>query len=67
MIIGESTSRNHMGLYGYRYNTTPNLQKIKNSNLHIFTDVISPNASTIPSLKKIFTFFNSENEKNKMV
>jgi heptose-I-phosphate ethanolaminephosphotransferase len=63
LVIGESTNRHHMNLYGYDRNTTPNLNKIK-SELFVFNDVISPHAQTIPSLKKVLTFANYENTKN---
>ncbi|HED6851014.1 TPA: sulfatase-like hydrolase/transferase [Campylobacter coli] len=30
VIMGESTQRNYMGLYGYKLKTTPRLEKVKN-------------------------------------
>lgn len=63
-IIGESTTRNHMGMYGYSLDTTPLMEKLeKDGNLFKFKDVISPHAHTIPSLKKILTFYNQESTK----
>ena len=57
-ILGESTNRNHMGIYGYSLPTTPNLQKLKEAGkLHLFTDVISPHSHTVPVLEKLFTFY----------
>lgn len=57
-ILGESTNRNHMGIYGYSLPTTPNLQKLKEAGkLHVFTDVISPHSHTVPVLEKLFTFY----------
>lgn len=65
LIIGESTSRNHMGLYGYKLDTNPLLKKIeKEGNLYKFTDTISPHSHTIPVIKKLLTFYNLES-KNK--
>lgn len=64
LVIGESTGRNHMSVYGYKLDTTPlflNLEKI--NNLYKFTDVISPHSHTIPVLKKLLTFYNNESEK----
>ena len=64
LIIGESTTRNHLGIYDYYRNTTPKLNKIKEE-LVIFNDVISPHTHTIPSLEKVLTFGNRENPKRK--
>ncbi|SNR93654.1 heptose-I-phosphate ethanolaminephosphotransferase [Methylobacillus rhizosphaerae] len=55
LVIGESSTRMHWGLYGYPRNTTPNLDKLKNK-LHIFTHVVSPRASTIEALEQVLTF-----------
>ena len=59
VVIGESANRNHMSLYGYDRNTSPNLKTIKNE-LYVFTDVISPHSNTIRSLGKILTLGNYE-------
>ncbi|EAL5739843.1 sulfatase domain-containing protein [Campylobacter lari] len=62
IIMGESTQRNYMGIYGYPLDTTPQLNKIANEgNLFIFDDIISPFSHTNPSLARIFTFSNYEN------
>jgi len=50
VIIGESTTRDKMSLYGYYRPTTPYLDSL--SNLQVYTDVISPHTHTIPSLTK---------------
>lgn len=64
LIIGESTTRNHMGLYGYSLDTNPLLKKLEEKgNLFKYTDVISPHGQTIPSMKKILTFYNGQSEK----
>ena len=60
LVIGESTNRNHMSLYGYKRNTNPLLSKIKDE-LIIYNDVISPHTHTIASLKKLLTLGNSKN------
>jgi heptose-I-phosphate ethanolaminephosphotransferase len=59
LILGESTNRNHLGLYGYANPTSPRLAKLADA-LLVFTDVISPHSHTIPVLKKLFTFANGE-------
>lgn len=64
LIIGESTGRKHMSLYGYPIETNPLLKKLeKSSNVYKFTDTISPHAHTIPSIKKLLTFYNFESTK----
>jgi heptose-I-phosphate ethanolaminephosphotransferase len=59
LIIGESTGRNHMSLYGYYRKTNPKLESIKKQ-LYVFKDVVSPHAHTIPVLQKVLTFANFE-------
>ena len=59
VIIGESTSRSHMGIYDYTRETTPKLSSIKNQ-LLIFKDVISPHAYSVGALSKILTLGNYE-------
>ncbi|ANV97462.1 hypothetical protein BBW65_00915 [Helicobacter enhydrae] len=64
LIIGESTQRGHMQLYGYPKPNTPNLIKLQQQgNLFVFTDVISPHAQTNLSLQTVLTFANYENAK----
>ena len=48
-IVGESANRNHLSLYGYKRNTTPKLEAMRDE-LVVFEDVISPDTHTIPSL-----------------
>lgn len=63
-LLGESTNRNHMSLYGYNLPTTPNLQKLKNSGeIAVFNNVISPHSTTIAVLSKLFTFCDYESTK----
>lgn len=64
-ILGESTNRNHMGLYGYPLKNTPNLQKMQDeNNLYTFKDVISPHSTTIAVLSKLLTFCHLESDKD---
>ena len=62
-MIGESTVRSHMQLYGYKRMTTPRLAKISNQ-LLIYNDVISPNTLTIESITKMLTLANYESLDN---
>lgn len=55
IVIGESTSRLHMSLYGYKRKTNPKLESIK-SELKIFTNVFSSRPNTIESLSQVLTF-----------
>ncbi|ECH3696296.1 sulfatase-like hydrolase/transferase [Campylobacter coli] len=62
IVMGESTQRNYMSLYGYELKTTPRLEKLKDDgNLFVFKDVIAPHSHTNPAISKIFTFSNYEN------
>jgi heptose-I-phosphate ethanolaminephosphotransferase len=55
IVIGESTSRTHMSIYGYGRETDPGLERIKNE-LCIFNNVTSPYTHTIPCLRTFLTF-----------
>ena len=59
IILGESTNRSHLGVYNYYRETTPELNKLKDS-LLVYNDVISPHAYSIRSLPKILTLGNYE-------
>ena len=62
-ILGESTTRNHMQLYGYYLPTTPKLvERNLRGELNIFSDTVSPHSHTMPVLRKLFTFQRKENE-----
>lgn len=64
VIIGESTSKWHMQLYGYPRETNPNLNNIKDQ-LLIYQNVISPNVHTILALDKVLTLSNYANPNKK--
>lgn len=49
LIIGESTRRDHMQIYGYQHRNTPNLVNQKN-NILLFTQAISPAPVTLLSV-----------------
>lgn len=61
-IVGESENRNHMHLYGYDRDTTPELDEFaKNQKIAVFTDVVSPHAYTTASLSEIYSLHHYEN------
>ena len=62
MVIGESTSRRHLGIYGYPRETTPNFKK-KQDELLVYSDIVSTSATTIQSLKKALTLNNFKDPK----
>lgn len=49
LVIGESLRRDHMSLYGYEYDTTPNLKNRQNQ-MQVFTQAYSPAPVTILSV-----------------
>jgi heptose-I-phosphate ethanolaminephosphotransferase len=55
LIIGESTNRQHMSLYGYPRKTTPLLDAMKDEML-VFKQVIGPRPYTIEALQQVLTF-----------
>ncbi len=65
LVIGESTQRGKLSLYGYELPTTPHLDKLKISkpnNLFIFNDIISPHAQTHESLSLSLTLANQDSQ-----
>lgn len=65
IIIGESLNKSYMSLYGFNRSTTPGLENLvadslSGNRLFVFNDVISPEVTTVPSLKKALT--NSSNQ-----
>lgn len=60
LVLGESTNRNRMGVYGYNRDTTPNLDKIKND-LILFDNVYSPRPYTIEVLQQALSFADEKN------
>ncbi|MET0963433.1 MAG: phosphoethanolamine transferase [Noviherbaspirillum sp.] len=53
-VIGESTNRHNMSLYGYARATTPRLDAMKGE-LMVFDDVVSSESATMGSLMKMLT------------
>ncbi|MBB3103135.1 heptose-I-phosphate ethanolaminephosphotransferase [Azomonas macrocytogenes] len=60
LVIGESTNRQRMSLYGYPRQTTPNLDRLRNQ-LDVFDNVVTPRPYTIEALQQILTFADQEN------
>lgn len=62
LVIGESTQRNHMSLYGYPRKTTPELDALRDSdpNLTVFNDVVTSRPYTIEILQQALTFANEQ-------
>lgn len=64
-ILGESTNRNHMHLYGYDLPNTPHLDELKDKGeISVFRNVVSPHSTTIAVLSKLFTFCDHESAKD---
>lgn len=63
VVVGESTSRRNMGLYGYYRDTNPRLSSIKDE-LYIYQNVISPRTHTILSLDRVFSMGNYNQPQN---
>lgn len=59
VVLGESTSRAHFGLYNYYRATTPELTSIKDQ-LSVYNDVISAHPHSITSITKLLTLGNYE-------
>ena len=60
LVIGESTNRQRMSLYGYPRQTTPELDKLR-SQLQVFDNVVTPRPYTIEALQQVLTFADQEN------
>ena len=60
LVIGESTNRNRMSLYGYERDTTPRLKALENE-LIAFDNVYSPRPYTIEVLQQALTFADEQN------
>ncbi len=61
-ILGESTNRRRLHLYGYPLENTPNLDELSSrGELAVFREVIAPQGATAAALREIFTFADAEN------
>lgn len=59
LVIGESTNRGHMSLYGYGRPTTPRLDALRDR-LQVFNNVYGPRPYTIEVLQQVLTFADQE-------
>ena len=60
-VLGESTSRHHMQLYGYDLPTTPNLSRREQAGeLTAFSSVTSPHAGTMAVMRTLFSFYDND-------
>lgn len=59
LVIGESTNRERMSLYGYDRPTTPNLDQLRGQ-LQVFNQVVAPRPYTIETLQQLLTFADEE-------
>ena len=60
LVIGESTNRQHMSLYGYHRQTTPRLDALSKE-LTVFDNVVASRPYTIETLQQALTFADQEN------
>jgi heptose-I-phosphate ethanolaminephosphotransferase len=60
MVIGESTNRQHMSLYGYARKTSPELEAMRDQ-LTVFNQVYASRPYTIEALQQVLTFADQEN------
>lgn len=62
LVIGESTQRNRMSLYGYPRETTPQLDALRKNdpNFTVFNDVVTSRPYTIEILQQALTFADQE-------
>ena len=62
LVVGESSSRNHWGLYGYSRETTPEIGKLQNE-LVVFSNLVCVAPGTQPSLRFLMTLATVEHPK----
>lgn len=60
LVIGESTNRQRMSLYGYPRATTPRLDALRDQ-LAVFDNVVTPRPYTIEALQQVLTFADEQN------
>lgn len=66
LVLGESTNRNHMQLYGYRRGTTPFLSGLTDD-FYVYDNVISNEVFTLKAVPKILTSFTEESQGEDLV
>jgi arylsulfatase A-like enzyme len=55
LIVLDTVRADHLSLYGYRFDTTPNLKRLAATNATVYTGAISSANLTIPTHASIFT------------
>ena len=60
LVIGESTNRQRMSLYGYPRATSPKLDALREQ-LAVFDNVVTPRPYTIEALQQVLTFADQQN------
>jgi heptose-I-phosphate ethanolaminephosphotransferase len=60
LVLGESTNRQRMSLYGYPRATTPRLDAMRDQ-LAVFDNVVTPRPYTIEALQQVLTFADEQN------
>ncbi len=60
LVLGESTNRTHMSLYGYTRPTTPKLDA-RRDQLAVFNQIFAPRPYTIEVMQQALTFADQEN------
>lgn len=63
VVIGESLNKNHMGIYGYKRATTPQLSGMKDE-LILYQNAYSNHTHTVPVLSLALTEANQYNKKD---
>ncbi|SFT47938.1 protein of unknown function [Selenomonas sp. GACV-9] len=63
-ILGESTNRERMHLYGYPLENTPNLDELAvKGDIAVYRDAIAPQGATVAVLRELMTFNDAESDK----
>lgn len=62
LVLGESTTKSHLGVYDYARQTTPLLSAQKDD-LILYNNVISPNTYSVACVTKLLTLANYEHPK----
>ena len=60
LVIGESTNRQHMSLYGYPRKTSPGLDALRHE-LQVFEHVYAPRPYTIEVMQQVLSFADQQN------
>ena len=66
LVMGESATRDHMGVYGYKRADTPWMSSVlaENPNAFLYTNAYSANVQTVESIKYVLTELSQYEEKS---